>query len=173
MDKIKPNYKVDRYINFGRYKLNKFQLEHNNYLLIKTFNFSPVYNFKSTKIIVSDELKDLILKIIDENEINEELQNKINIDELKLLEKLLKCSLLKNKLKFKFINNELKDLIDKFKKVQNKIKNNIDFEKELNFQLPYNKDEMYEVINLLFNYNKFNEEIKNDLIEVIENKIYI
>jgi hypothetical protein len=168
MDKIKPNYKVDRYINFGRYKLNKFQLEHNNYLLIKTKNFSPVYNFKSKKIIVSDELKDLILKIIDENIINIELQNNLNIDELKILEKLLKCSLLTSKLKFKFINNELNNLIDKFKKVQNKVKDNMEYEKEINFGLPYNKDEMNEVINLLFNYNIFNENIKNDFIEVIE-----
>ena len=84
----KDSYIVKRYIRFGKFDLNHYQLNENNILLVKyPKSRGPVAKLKSTK--VSNNFKSLIHDLIDTQKINKAIQKKLNTKEMDLFELLI------------------------------------------------------------------------------------
>ena len=155
--KEKQNYKQSRYIQFGNYMLNHFQLE-NNILLLKTLkSFGPVYNLRRT--VISDDLKSLISEILHTGEINIDLQKDLSLDDTLLFEKLLKVSKLTDTLNYKRQSNNLDDIINRFEVLRGGL---IAGNQSLEL-----KKELQEIITILIKYNKINENKGFELIEIL------
>jgi len=155
--KQRPNYRIDRYIQFGIYKLNHFQLN-NNILLLKTsksFNPTP---FKRT--IISDNLKALIFDILHTNDINIDLQKQLSLDDTLLFEKLLKTCKIIDELNYVRQTNNLDDLINRFQVLRGGL-----ISGNQSIEL---KTELINTINILINFNKIDLIIGNELIDILK-----
>jgi hypothetical protein len=85
---VKKSFKEIRYVQFGNFILNHYQLSNHNILLIKyPKTLAPVPKLKRT--IVSDNMKMFLEDLISNQRINTTLQKQIISEEIKLLEKLL------------------------------------------------------------------------------------
>lgn len=107
------------YVPFGKYILNTKQLK-NNVLLIKNRKgLAPIAKLKRTEI--TDDLKNLLIDLIDTQTINIELQKELNNDEIVLFEKLLSLCKLKEVLNYKKYSKTIDDYLHRLTIIQGSI----------------------------------------------------
>jgi hypothetical protein len=113
MKGIEKQMKTQRYVEFGKFILNYYQLENNNILLIKyPKSLAPITKLRRT--IISDNLKIFLKDLINFQIINIDLQKEISTEEIKILENLLNLSGLTQHLKYKRIDRTIQDAVHRF-----------------------------------------------------------
>lgn len=147
-----------RYSSFGKYIINHYQLN-NNKLIIKCKTLSPVPQLKQT--VISDDLKRLLIDLLDTSELNIDLQKKIEIKEVELLELLLKLSGLQSKLQYKRYKRSIDDYVNRFEVLRGGLL--------AGNESPELKAELIDIIKLLNNknINKISDEDAKDLIAIL------
>ena len=147
-----------RYSSFGKYIINHYQLN-NNKIIIKCKTLSPVPQLKQT--VVSDDLKRLLIDLLDTSELNIDLQKKIEIKEVELLELLLKLSGLQSKLQYKRYKCSIDDYVNRFEVLRGGLL--------AGNESPELKTELIDIIKLLNNknINKISDEDAKDLIAIL------
>jgi len=155
----KSNYKIDRYIQFGIYKLNHFQLEQ-NILLLKTPNSYAPVNLLKQRINISDNLKALIFDILHTGDINTDLQKMLILDDILLFEKLLKVCKIKDILNYKRITTGLDDVIARFEILRGGL-----ISGNQSMEL---KTELIDIIELLVKFDKIGKITGNELIDILK-----
>ena len=108
----KKTFKELRYIPFGKFIINHYQLTNNNILLLKYPTLAPVTNLKRT--IISDELKMLLEDLVTNQKINTDLQKQLKNDEMLLFEKILKLANLEILLNYKRHDMNIEDYYKRY-----------------------------------------------------------
>jgi hypothetical protein len=116
MVKIKTGLKIIEnysYVEFGKFIIQT-KLLNDNILLVKYLSYSPVPTIK--RMDISDDLRDVILNIIDTSEINYQLAKTLESSEKAILNKLIVKSGLKDQLNYKpkLITEHIKDIINDY-----------------------------------------------------------
>ena len=109
IEKIKKqSFKESRYVPFGNFIINHYQLSNNNILLIKyPKTLAPIPKLRRT--LISDNLKIYLEDLLISKKLNTDLQKKISDDEIKLLEKLLLLAGLIVSLNYKKYDRSVED----------------------------------------------------------------
>ena len=154
------NFKERNYIQFGIFLLHTTMLNKNKLLVKYSKSFGPVGGIKQT--IISNTLKYLLLDLIDSQKINIELQEKLNLDEIQLFEKLLTKSKLIGALNYKKVQIDTDKLIFNYKKrliiLQGSFDAGNDNDEIIN--------ESKELISKLYNLNELSKDNYNMLINI-------
>ena len=137
--KTKPDFKDAYYHQFGKYIINRRQLNLNKLLIKYKGHLGPVSGFPSTKI--SDTFKSLIDEMLDINQINIQTQKNLSTTEADLFDRLIrKCGLV-NVLDYQYRTKDINDYMQRFEILRGSF-------------LAGNRDvigELRDVINLLSN----------------------
>jgi hypothetical protein len=108
----KNSYIVTRYIRFGKFNLNHFQLN-NNILLVKhPASHGPVAKIRRTQ--VSNNFKSLLHDLLDTQKINTALQKRLSTTEMDLFELLINLSGLAEQLDYSRQTMSVDDHVDNF-----------------------------------------------------------
>ena len=132
-----------------------------NILLVKYLSYAPIGSIKRCKI--SDELKEIIIYLLDTEEVNYQLAQELDIDEKELLEKIIVKSGLKQTLKFD--RNKMADdvslLIDKFHVLQGEVNAGNDS--------PQILVQIKKILPKLILHNKLTEADGNEILQELNN----
>jgi len=162
MKGIEKQTKTGRYVEFGKFILNYYQLENNNILLIKyPKTLGPVPKLKST--IISDNFKFFLQDLINSQIINIDLQKEISTEEIKLFENLLNLSGLTQHLKYKRIDGidrTIQDTIHRFEVLKGGL-----IAGNQSIEL---KEELSKILKLFINKNIIDTEAGFELIEILK-----
>lgn len=152
----KSNYK-DNYVQFGNSISLNYKKLHDNILLIKySKSFGPT-KLKSTKI--SDNLKQFILEIIETEKLNVNFQKKLDIDDVKLFEKLIDICRLRTFLKYKKYIPSIDDQIERFNLLRaGFFAGNHSYE---------TRQEIISLLNILSNANKISKSDADEFIQIL------
>ena len=158
MKGIEKQKKTERYVEFGKFILNYYQLENNNILLVKyPKSIAPIPKLRRT--IISNELKILLQDLINTQIINIDLQSEISTEEIKILENLLNLSGLTQHLKYKRIDRTIKDTIHRFEVLKGGL-----IAGNQSIEL---KEELSKILQLFLNKNIIDPEVGYELIEIL------
>ena len=151
---------VDPYIKFGKFILNKQQLEKNN-LQVKYPSKSPHPIF-TKKVKITDDSKDLIFDILHTHKINIQTQKELSTEEADIFFKLLSSCGIDKYLNYKPISKDVSDYIHRFNLLRGAIIAGNHSEETL--------EEIRDVIKLLSNrsINKISLEDANDILDYID-----
>jgi len=161
MKGIEKQTKTGRYVEFGKFILNYYQLENNNILLIKyPKTLGPVPKLRST--IISDNFKFFLQDLINSQKINIDLQKEISTEEIKILEKLINLSGLSQYLKYKKIgfDRNIQDTIQRFEVLKGGL-----LAGNQSIEL---KEELSKILQLFLNKNIIDSEAGFELIEILK-----
>jgi len=158
MKGIEKQTKTGRYIEFGKFILNYYQLENNNILLVKyPKNLAPVSKLKRT--IISDELKILLQNLIDTQLIDIDLQKQLKNDEILIFENLLNLSGLTKYLNYKRIDKNILDYVHRYEVLKGGL--------NAGNQSTELKQELTEILQLFINKNIIDSKEGYELIEIL------
>lgn len=118
---IQPGVKTSmgRYIEFGKYVLNKHELD-KNFLQIKYKNLTRIMSLPKTK--VSDDFGKVILRILKDKLVDYEILKTLSVEEQNLFTKVIITCGLKSELDYTAPKNEpTKDLIEQFNIIRGEI----------------------------------------------------
>ena len=158
MKGIEKQTKTGRYVEFGKFILNYYQLENNNILLIKyPKTLGPVPKLR--RKIISDELKILLQNLIDTQLINIDLQKEISIEEITLFENLLNFSGLTKYLNYKRIDKNIQDYIHRYEVLKGGL-----MAGNQSIEL---KNELISILTIFINKNIIDSKEGFELIEIL------
>ena len=161
-ERKKRQYKQLYYKQFGRFIINMKYLDENKILIKYPISHAPVNGFKQEP--KSFQLCDFIRHMLNHNgEMIKDLYEKIPLEEIKYLEKLLHISKLDLQLNYE---NKMYANINDYKKRFNLIMNNIN-NGNSSIELIHELEELIEVLNTK-KVNKISKEDKIMLMEVLE-----
>ena len=152
--KSKQDFKDAYYHQFGKYILNRRQLNLNKLLIKYKGHLGPVAGFPSKNI--SDTFKSLINDILDINQINIQTQKQLSVTEADLFDALIKKCALVNVLEYEYRTKDMNDYMQTFEVLRGAyLAGNEDV-----------KEELKDVINLLSNpaINKISKEDANEML---------
>ena len=152
--KSKQDFKDAYYYQFGKYILNRRQLNLNKLLIKYKGHLGPVAGFPSKNI--SDTFKSLINDILDINQINIQTQKQLSVTEADLFDALIKKCALVNVLEYEYRTKDINDYMQTFEVLRGAyLAGNEDV-----------KEELKDVINLLSNpaINKISKEDANEML---------
>ena len=152
--KSKQDFKDAYYHQFGKYILNRRQLNLNKLLIKYKGHLGPVAGFPSKNI--SDTFKSLINDILDINQINIQTQKQLSVTEADLFDALIKKCALVNVLEYEYRTKDINDYMQTFEVLRGAyLAGNEDV-----------KEELKDVINLLSNpaINKISKEDANEML---------
>lgn len=151
---------TDPYIKFGKFIMNKQQLE-KNYLQVKYPSKSPHPIF-TKKLKISDDFKDLLFDILHTHKINIQTQKNLSQDEADIFHKLLSSCGIDKYLKYKPVTKDLSDYINRFNLLRGAIIAGNHSIETLN--------EIRDIIKLLSNpsVNKINVNDASDILDYID-----
>lgn len=156
--KSKPDFKDAYYHQFGKYILNRRQLNLNKLLIKYKGHLGPVSGFPSMNI--SDTFKSLVDEILDINQINIQTQKNLSTTEADLFDKLIKKCGLVNVLDYEYRTKDINDYMQRFEILRGSY-------------IAGNKDviqELKDVINLLSNpaINKISPNDAKEMLAELE-----
>jgi hypothetical protein len=156
----KDSFIIKRYIRFGKFSLNHFQLNDNILLVKYPKSHGPVAKLKSTK--VSNNFKSLIHDLLDTQKINIALQKMLNKSEMDLFETLITKSGLALQLEYERQVMTENDYIDRFEVLRGELVARND-----SIIL---KEELTDVIKILNKtpFNKISDKDADELIQILK-----
>jgi hypothetical protein len=109
---------MPKYVNFGKFVLHYPQLTEQNILNLKYPSLGPIPQLKPFEI--SEDMKDLIIDMIERQKLNDKLFNTLKEDEKKKIQKIITFSKLNKKLGVQKIdlNEENKEKMERFELVR-------------------------------------------------------
>ena len=110
-----PKTYVDNYVKFGpKCAINIKKIRENNIVLMKyQKSLGPICSFRGSHRINND-MKYFLLDLLDTNEVNADLQKKLDEESVKLLERMLKVAKLTDEVKYKKYVKNISDYIERF-----------------------------------------------------------
>jgi hypothetical protein len=153
----KESFIVERYIPFGKFILNHFQLDKNILLVKYPKTIAPVPKLR--RKIISDNLKILLQNLIETQNINTDLQSEISTEEIKIFEDLLFLSGLTKHLKYKRIDRTIKDALHRYEVLKGGL-----LAGNQSIEL---KEELITILNLFVNKNIIDSEEGHELITIL------
>ena len=147
--------KIDRFVEFGKFKLNIYDLKEKSEVYVVYFSKAVHPNLPRTK--VSDNFKQLILEIIENKKINYKLLQLVDKPEFEYFNKLMTMTSIKFALNYEPFS-QLKELKERLAILQGSIIAGND-------NNPFIYEEAIEVINALVKHNTISE---TDGIEIID-----
>ena len=109
----KQSFIIERYVEFGKFIINHYQLDKNILLVKYPKTLAPVPKLR--RKIISEELKMLLQNLLDTQIIDIDLQKEISTKEIQILENLLNLSGLKTYLNYKRIDKTIQDYVHRYK----------------------------------------------------------
>lgn len=146
---------IDRlYTPFGKFIIQHEKLD-NNVLLLKYPNsYGPT---KIKRQIITDDIRNLLVNLLDTGKIDIDLQKRLDKDEKELFKRLITLSGLSKFLNYQDIKPNLKDYIDRIKIIQSSF--------AVGNNTTDNNEEIKELLQKLYELNNITLEERNELLE--------
>jgi len=151
---------IDWYV-FGKFIVNLKMLKSQSILLFKYASYAPIPWLK--RMVVSDKFKIFWIDLIAKRSIDYELLKECSSDDIKLFEKIILKACLYDDLKYKPVQSNESEVVEKFEVLRGEImsgNNNPNIISEIKI-----------VIDKLIDYGKIQPDDKNEIIEGLENYI--
>ena len=154
----KESFIIERYVEFGKFIINHYQLDKNILLVKYPKTLAPIPKLR--RKIISDELKMLLQNLIDTQIINIDLQKEISIEEITIFENLLNLSGLTKYLNYKRIDKTIQDYVHRYEVLKGGL-----IAGNQSIEL---KEELIKILKLFINKNIIDPESGFELIEILK-----
>ena len=154
----KESFIIERYVPFGKFIINHYQLDKNILLIKYPKTLAPVPKLR--RKIISEELKMLLQNLLDTQLIDIDLQKQLKNDEILIFENLLNLSGLIKYLNYKRIDNlNIQDYVHRYKLLSSGM--------NAGNQSIEIKQELTEILKLFINRDIINSKEGFELIEIL------
>ena len=150
--------KVDRFVDFGKFKLNLYDLRSKNEVYVVYFSKAVHPRLGRTK--VSDKFKQIILDILEHVKIDYKSLALLDKSEFEYFNKLMTMTSLKFQLNYE-PSNQLKELKERLTILQGSIQAGND-------NNPFVYEEAIEVVNALVKHNAISESDGTEIIDELK-----
>ena len=147
-----------RYVKFGKFVLNHFQLNKNKLLVKYPGSMGPVPKIRGT--IITNDFKSLMQDLLDTHRINTAIQKKLSKSEAEMFGLLIRLAGLTEQLDYKEREMSIDDYIHRFDILRGELQAGNDSK--------IMKEELIELIGILNKAGKINDNDSKEFIELLK-----
>jgi hypothetical protein len=153
----KESFIIERYVPFGKFIINHYQLDKNILLVKYPKSIAPIPKLR--RKIISEELKILLQNLLDTQLIDIDLQKQLKNDEITLFENLLNFLGLSKYLNYKRFDKNILDYVHRYEVLKGGL--------NAGNQSTELKQELTEILQLFINKNIIDSKEGYELIEIL------